>query len=137
MSYLHAPKIFCLIKTCAPISKNLYCSVELGTFSPVFNAQFQSNMASVKRILRSNPWKNYLYFNWNRSFICPTLHFAWLKLALWFRKTPKKNAELLTFPPPFNAQCQSNEYCAHICGKIINISTEIGHLYVQHYILHD
>ena len=26
-------KIFCLIKTCALISKNLYCSVELVTFS--------------------------------------------------------------------------------------------------------
>jgi len=24
---------------------------------------------------------------------------------------------------------QSNEYCAHIRGKIIKISTEIGHLY--------
>jgi len=48
-----------------------------------------------------------------------------------------KNDELLTFPPPVNAHCQSNEYCAHIRGKIINISTEIGHLYVRHYILLD
>ena len=51
-------KIFCLIKTCALISKNLYCSVELVTFSPVVNAQCQSNIVSIKQILRSYPWKN-------------------------------------------------------------------------------
>jgi len=45
-------------------------------------------MASIKRILRSYPWKNRKHFNGNRSFICPTSHFAWSKLALWSRKTP-------------------------------------------------
>jgi len=32
---------------------------------------------------------------------------------------------------------QSNEYCAHIRGKILTISTEMGHLHVKHYILLD
>jgi len=32
---------------------------------------------------------------------------------------------------------QSNEYCAHIRGKIVTISTEMGHLHVKHYILLD
>ena len=45
-------------------------------------------MASIKQILPLYPWKNYKNFNWNRSFIWPTLHFAWFKLALWSRKTP-------------------------------------------------
>ena len=42
-------------------------------------------MASIKRILRSYPWKNYKNFNWNELFVCPKVHFAWLKLALWSR----------------------------------------------------
>jgi len=32
---------------------------------------------------------------------------------------------------------QSNKYCAHVRGKIINILTEMGYLYVQKYILLD
>ena len=41
---IYMPKnIFCLIKTCALISKNLFCSVELVTFSPVVNAQCTLN----------------------------------------------------------------------------------------------
>jgi len=31
----------------------------------------------------------------------------------------------------------SNEYCTHIRGKIINISTEMGYLHVQKSILLD
>jgi len=34
-------------------------------------------MTSIKGILRSYPRKSYKNFNLNRSFICPTLHFAW------------------------------------------------------------
>jgi len=37
-------------------------------------------MASIKRILRTYPWKNCTNFNGNGSFIWPTLHFAWFKL---------------------------------------------------------
>ena len=48
---------FCLIKTCALISNSLICSDELVTFSPVVNTQCQSNMASMRQILRSCPWK--------------------------------------------------------------------------------
>ena len=36
-------------------------------------------MASIKRILRSYPWKNYKNFNWNRLFKCPKIYFAWWK----------------------------------------------------------
>jgi len=50
-------KIFCLIKPCAPISNSLFNSDELVTFSPTVNAQCQSNMASIKQILRSCLWK--------------------------------------------------------------------------------
>jgi len=32
MGYLHAQKIFCLIKTCALISNSLFLSIELVTF---------------------------------------------------------------------------------------------------------
>jgi len=32
---------------------------------------------------------------------------------------------------------QFNEYCAHIRGKIINISTVMSYLYIQKYILLD
>ena len=63
MGYLHAQKIFCLIKTCALILNSLFCRVELVTFSPAVSAQCQSNMASMKQILRSYPWKNYKNFN--------------------------------------------------------------------------
>ena len=42
---------FCLIKTCALISKNLFCSVELVTSSPPVNAQFQSNMCIMNTSL--------------------------------------------------------------------------------------
>ena len=52
-------KIFCLIKTCALISNSLFSSVELGTFLPAVNAQIQSNIVSMKQILRSYPWKHY------------------------------------------------------------------------------
>jgi len=47
-----------LIKTCALISNSLFYSVELVTFSPAVNAQCQSNIVSIKQILRSCPWKN-------------------------------------------------------------------------------
>jgi len=49
---------FFLIKTCALISNSLFHSDELVTFSPVANAQCQSNMVSTRQILRSCPWKN-------------------------------------------------------------------------------
>ena len=52
-------------------------------------------------------------------------------------ETQTKSRDSIT---AFNASerwLQSNEYCAHIRGKIIKISTEIGHLYGQHYILLD
>jgi len=67
--------IFCLIKTCA-----LHLGVDFLSFSPVVNAQCQSNMASIKQIgwLRSYPWKIYSYFNRNESFIHPKIYFAWL-----------------------------------------------------------
>jgi len=99
-------------------------------------------MASVKRILRSYPWKNCKNFNWNRLFIWPTLHFDWFKLALWSRKTPNTVLNFWRFrrKSTLNANetwLQWNEYCAHICGKIINISTKIGNLNVQKYILLD
>jgi len=85
---IHMPKnTFCLIKTCALISNSSFCSDELVTFSPAVNAQCQSNIVSIKQILRSYPWKNYKNFNWNGLFIWPKIHFAWLKLALWSRKT--------------------------------------------------
>jgi len=58
MGYLHAPKNIFLIKTCALISNSLFYSDELVTFSPVDNAQCQSNMALMRQILRSCPWKN-------------------------------------------------------------------------------
>jgi len=45
-------KIFSLIKTSALISNSLFYSDELVTFSPVVNAQCQSNMASMRQILR-------------------------------------------------------------------------------------
>jgi len=40
------------------------------TFSPVVSAKCQLNMASVKQLLRSCPWKNYKNFNWNGLFTC-------------------------------------------------------------------
>jgi len=48
--------------------------------------------------------------------------------------------DLLTFSLAVNTQCQSNmasmkKYCAHIRRKIIDISTEMSHLYVHKYIL--
>jgi len=33
------------------------------TFSPEVNPHCQSNIASMKQILRSCPWENYQYFN--------------------------------------------------------------------------
>jgi len=103
---------FCLIKTCALIKKE----------------------SRIKRIFRSYLWKNYQYFNWNRSFIWPTLHFAWLKLKPWSWTTPNTVLNLWLFRrlSTLNASqtwLQSNEYFAHIREKMINISTEIGHLY--------
>ena len=56
--HLYAPKNVCLIKTSALISNSLFYSDELMTFSPAVNAQCQSNMASMRQILRSYPWKN-------------------------------------------------------------------------------
>jgi len=56
------------------------------TFSPVVSAQCQSNMGSMKQILRSYPWKNYKNCNWNGLFTCLKIYFAWLKLALWSRR---------------------------------------------------
>jgi len=47
-----------MIKTCALISNSLFYSDELVTLSPGVNAQCQSNMASMKQILRSCPWKH-------------------------------------------------------------------------------
>jgi len=84
-------------------------------------------MASIKRILRSYPWKNYKNFNWNRSFIWPTLHFAWFKLALWSRKIPNTVLNFWRFrrQSMLNASqtwLQSNEYCAHIHWKIMKIN---------------
>jgi len=56
---IYMPKdTFCLIETCVLISNSLFCSDELVTFSPVVNAQCQSNMTSMRQILRSCPWKN-------------------------------------------------------------------------------
>jgi len=134
--------LFCLIKTCALISNSLFHSVKLSTLYSALNFQYYWKMASIKWILRSYPWKNYKNFNWNRSFIWPTLHFAWLKLALSSRKTPNTvlNFWLFRRQSTLNASptwLQSNEYCAHIRGKIINIQTEIGYLYIQKYILLD
>ena len=77
--------LFCLIKTCAQISNSLYQSVKLSTLYSALNLQCQWKMASIKRILRSYPWKNYKNFNWNGSFKCPKKYFAWLKLRLWSR----------------------------------------------------
>jgi len=48
----------CLIKTRALISDSLFYNDELVTFSPAVNAQCQSNMASMKQVLRSCPWKH-------------------------------------------------------------------------------
>jgi len=134
--------LFCLIKTCALISNSLFHSVKLSTLYSALNFQYYWKMASIKWILRSYPWKNYKNFNWNRSFIWPTLHFAWSKLALSSRKTPNTvlNFWLFRRQSTLNASptwLQSNEYCAHIRGKIINIQTEIGYLYIQKYILLD
>jgi len=134
---IHVSKnIFCLIKCCVLISNSLFQSVKLSTLYLAQNLQCQQEMASIKRILHSYPWKNYKNFNWNRLFTFPTLHFAWLKFALWFRKTPITvlNFRLFHRQSTLNASqawLQSNEYCTHICGKIINILTEMGYLYVQ------
>jgi len=46
-------KIFCLIKTCAPISTSLFYSDELVTFLAAVNVQCQSNIVSIKKIWRS------------------------------------------------------------------------------------
>jgi len=58
ISYLHALKIFCLIKTCALISNTLFYNDELLTFSAAVNSQCQSNMAVINRSLRLYPYKN-------------------------------------------------------------------------------
>jgi len=76
-------------------------------------------MASIKQILRSYPWKNYKNFNWNRSFIWPTLHFAWFEVALWSRKTPSTVVNFWLFCRQSTliagqTWLQSNEHCAHI-----------------------
>jgi len=65
-------------------------------------------MASINRSLRLCPWDKYSHFNWNESFICPKIYFAWLKLTLWSRKACFCNDDLLTFSLAVNAQCQSN-----------------------------
>ena len=114
---------FCLIKTCALISNSLFYSDELVTFSPVVNAQCQSNMASIKRILRSYPWKNYKNFNWSGLFICPKLHFAWLKLALWSRIAYFTAMNLWHFRRWWTLNVsqtwlQWDKYCAHVRRKI-------------------
>jgi len=88
MGHLYAQNKFCLIKTCDLISKSLFYSDELVAFSPVTNAQCQSNMRSMRKILPSCPWKNLIYFNWNGLFTCPKIYFVWLKLALSSRKSP-------------------------------------------------
>jgi len=80
--------IFCLIKACVLISNRLFQSVKLSNLYSALNLQCWWKRPSIKRILRSYPWKNYKNFNWNRSFIWPKLHFAWLTLALLSRKTP-------------------------------------------------
>jgi len=51
MGRLNAKKRFCLIKTCALISNTLFYT-ELVTFSLAVNAHCQSNMASMRQILR-------------------------------------------------------------------------------------
>ena len=133
---------FCLIKTCALISNSLFCSDALVTFSPVVNAQCQSNIVSIKQILRSYPWKNHKNFNWNGLFICPTIHFAWLKLALWSRIAYFAAMNLWHFRRQSTlnvsqTQFHSNKYCAHIRGKTKYILTEMGYLHAQKYILFD
>ena len=76
-------KIFCLIKTCALIPNSLFYSVEHVTFSPAVNVQCQPNMPSIKQSLRSCPWKEQIYFNWNGLFTCQKKYIAWFKPALW------------------------------------------------------
>jgi len=134
--------IFCLIETYAQISNSLFHSVKLSTLYSALNLQCLWKMTSIKRILQSYPWKNSKKFNGNRSFTCPTLHFAWLKLAFWSRKTPNTVLNFWLFCRQSTLDASqtwlpANEYFAHIRGKIINISTEIGYLHVQKYILID
>ena len=52
------------------------------------------------------------------------------------------NVELLTFSTGVNTRCQSNmssikRLLHHIRGKIINILTQLGHLYAPIYTLFD
>jgi len=134
--------LFCLIKTCAQISNSLFQRVKLSTLYSALNLQCWWKMASIKRILRSYPLKNRKKFNGNRSFICPTLHFAWLKLTLWSRKTPSTVLKFWLFhrQSTFNVSqtwLQWDKYCTHIRGKIKHISTEMGYLPAQKYILLD
>ena len=128
-------KIFCLLKTCAVISNSLFYIVELVTFSPAVNAQCQSNMASMKQILRSYQWKNYKNFDWNGLFTCLKIYFAWWKLALWSRRLliqrwtfdfSAGSQRSILVKHGFN---QSTHHYTHIHGKIINILTETGRSY--------
>ena len=130
--------IFSVIKTCALISNSLFQSVKLSTLYSALNLQCWWKRVSIKQILRTYPWQNYKNFNWNRSFIWPTLHFAWLTLAFWSRKTPNTVMNFWLFrrqstPNASQTWLQSNEYCAHLRGNIISILTEIGYLNVQKY----
>ena len=135
-------KIFCLNKTCALISNSLFYSDELLTFSTAVNAQCQSNMASMKHVLHSCPWKHQIYCNWNGLFTCPKKYFAWLKLALrsriayftamnfWpFRQQSTLNAS--------QTWLQWNTFCTHVRGNIKYILTEMGYLHTQKNILLD
>jgi len=79
------------------------------TFSPAVNAQCQSNMASMRRILRSCPWKNRIHFNWKGSFTCQKIYFAFkIKTCAQISNSLFYSNDLLTFSLAVNAPCQSN-----------------------------
>jgi len=111
----------------------------LTFFLPV-NTRCWSNVASINWTLHSYPWKKYSYFNWNGLFVCPKIYFAWLKLALWswiayftalnfwpFRRQSTLNVS--------QTWLRWDKSCPHVRGKLINILTQMGRLYVRKYIL--
>jgi len=133
-------KNVCLIKTCALISNSLFHSDELVTFSLAVNAQCQSNMASMKQILLSCPWKHWIYFNWNGLFTYPKNYFAWLKPALRSRIAYFTAMNLWHFRRQSTLNVsqtwlQWNKYWSHVRGNNEYILTEMSYLHTQKNIL--
>jgi len=138
MGHLYAPNIcFAWLKLVLWSRIAYFAVMNLNvTFSPAVNAQCQSNMASMKQILRSCQWKNQIYFNWSGSFTCQKIYFAWLKLALWSRIAcfPALNLEHFCRQLTLNASqtwLQSTDHCAHVPENVIQILIEMRRLNVQ------